>query len=121
MRQQQREADQRRHNHIHAYISQPLIIAASDSVTTPVSWLIYECSDTVEQRMIARGSNDKRLTKVDTRNSYKVAQYLASREAFLRAFTYALVYGKLWKIYKRVRRHPSVSIPPAGTDTENHP
>ena len=87
MRQQQREADQCRHNLIHAYISQPLITAASDSVTALVSWLIYECSDTVEQRMIARGSNDKRLTEVDTCNSYKVAQYLASREAFLCTFT----------------------------------
>ena len=87
MRQQQREADQCRHNLIHAYISQPLITAASDSVTALISWLIYECSDTVEQRMIARGSNDKRLTEVDTCNSYKVAQYLASREAFLCTFT----------------------------------
>ena len=54
---------------------------------------IYECSDTVEQRMIPRGSNNERLSDVDTRNCYicKVAQYLAFREALLCAFTYVLV------------------------------
>ena len=30
-----------------------------------------------------------------------------------------VVYGKFTKIYKRVRRYPSMSVPP-GTDTENH-
>ena len=42
----------------------------------------------------ARGSNDKRLTDVDTHNHYicKVPQYLTSREALLHVFTYALVY-----------------------------
>ena len=56
---------------------------------------VYECSDTVEQRMNSGGRNDERLTDihVDTRNCYicKVAQYLASRKGLLRAFMYALV------------------------------
>ena len=54
---------------------------------------VYECSDTVEQRMNSGGRNDERLTDIDTRNCYicKVAQYLASRKGLLRAFTYALV------------------------------
>ena len=57
--------------------------------------------------MIPGGSNDERLTNIDTRNCYilmcKVAQYLASFEALLRAFTYALVNTstnaciKLWQ------------------------
>ena len=65
------------------------VVAASrnhpllDGVVALVPWLIYECSDNVEQRVIPGG----RLTDVDTRNSYIVAQYLASHEALLRAFT----------------------------------
>ena len=57
---------------IHAYIDQPLTISASgnhpllDSVVAPVCWLICECSDTVEQRMIPGGSNNERLTNVGT-------------------------------------------------------
>ena len=89
-RQQQREADRHtcRHN-----LGQPLVVAASDSVAALVSWLIYECSNTVEQSVIPGGNNDERLADIDTHNCYicKVAQYLASREALLRAFTYALV------------------------------
>ena len=44
--------------------------------------------------MIPGGSNDKRLTDVDTCKCYmcKVAQYLTYYEALLHAFTYALVY-----------------------------
>ena len=78
------------------------MVAASDGVAALVSWLIYKCSDIIEQRVIPGASNDKRLTKVDTRNWYicKVAQYLASREAPLRAFTYALVLlmSSLWTL-----------------------
>ena len=33
-----------------------------------VSWLIYECSDTVELAVIAGGSNNEMLTNVDTCN-----------------------------------------------------
>ena len=66
----ERLTDTDNHKLIHAYIGQPLVIAASDSVTTLVSWLIYEYSDTVEQMMIPGGSKDKRLTDVDTRNCY---------------------------------------------------
>ena len=58
-RQQQREADQCKHNLIHAYIGQSLIVAASDSVATLISWLIYDCSNMVEQRMIPGGSNNE--------------------------------------------------------------
>ena len=65
-KQQRQETDQPRHNLIRAYFSQPLIIAASDSITALLSWLIYECSDIVEQRMIPGG----RLTDVDTCNCY---------------------------------------------------
>ena len=68
------------------YICHPLVIAiaACASVAALMSWLIYKCSDTVEQSVIAGGSNE-RLTNVDTHNCYiyKVAQYLASCEAFL--------------------------------------
>ena len=53
-----------------AYIGQPLVIATSDGVAALVSWLIYECSDTVEQSMIPGGSNNERLTVIDTRNCY---------------------------------------------------
>ena len=55
-----READRRRQNLIHAYISEPLIVAASDGVVALVSWLVYDCSDTVDQRRIPGGSNDTR-------------------------------------------------------------
>ena len=43
--------------------------------------------------MIPGGSNDERLTNVDTHNCYicKVAQYLASHEALLCAFMHVLV------------------------------
>ena len=54
-----------------AYFSQPLIIATSDSITALLSWLIYECSDIVEQRMIPGG----RLTDVDTCNCYMYIQW----------------------------------------------
>lgn len=69
---QQRKADRHtcRHNLICAYISQPLIVAASDSIAALISWLIYERSNTVEHRMIPGGSNDKRLTDLDTCNCY---------------------------------------------------
>ena len=49
-----------------AYFSQPLVIAVSDGITALLSWLIYECSDIVEQRMIPGG----RLTDVNTCNCY---------------------------------------------------
>ena len=39
------------------------------TVTALISWLIYKCSNTVEQRMIPGGSNDERLNDMDTRNS----------------------------------------------------
>ena len=46
----------------------PLIVAASDSITALVSWfIIYECSDTIEQGMIPGG----RLTDVGTHNCTK--------------------------------------------------
>ena len=38
------------------------VIATYDSVAALVSWLIYECSDTVEQSVIPGDSNDNRLT-----------------------------------------------------------
>ena len=46
--------------------------------------------------MIPGGSNDESLTDIDTHNYYicKVAQYLASPEALLCAFTYALPFHK---------------------------
>ena len=56
-----------------AYISQPPAIA-SDGVPVLVLWLIYECSDTVEQSRIPGGSNDKRLTNIDTHNCYSYAK-----------------------------------------------
>ena len=49
-----------------AYIIQPLLVAASDGVVALVSWLVYVCSDTVERRMLPGGTNDERLTDVDT-------------------------------------------------------
>ena len=66
------------------------MVAASDSVAALVSWLTYKCSNTVEQRMIPGGSNDKRLTDVDTRNWY-TCKVVPFHGALLRAFTYALV------------------------------
>ena len=53
----------------------------------------YKCSDTIEQSVISGGNNDERLTDVDTHDCYicKVAQYLASHEALLRPFMYALI------------------------------
>ena len=56
---QQQEADQCGHNLIRPYI---VVVAASDGVAALVSWLIYKCSDTIEQRMISRASNDEGLT-----------------------------------------------------------
>ena len=40
------------------------------TVSALISWLIYDCSDTVEWRMSLWGSNDERLTNIDTRNCY---------------------------------------------------
>ena len=59
-----------------------LLLLPPVAVAALVSWLIYECSDTVEQSVISGGSNDKRLTDIDTCNccTCKVAQYVASRE-----------------------------------------
>ena len=70
----QREADQHRHNLICASVGQPLVASSRNlpllnGVTAPVSWLIYECGDTIEQRMIPGGSNDKKLTDVGTQSS----------------------------------------------------
>ena len=62
-------ADRHRLNLIRTYISQPFVFAASKGVAALVSWLIYECSDTVEQRMILGGSNE-RLTDVNIHDCY---------------------------------------------------
>ena len=66
------------------------MVSVSDGVAALLSWLTYECSNTVEQRMILGGSIDKRLSDVDTHNWYtcKVAPFHGT---LLRAFTYALV------------------------------
>ena len=56
-----------------------LIVAACDSVAELVSWLIYEHSNTVKQRMIPGGSNDERLTDIDctcSKSQYKVASFI---------------------------------------------
>ena len=66
-------------------IDQALVVATSgnhlllNGVTIPVSWLIYEYSETIEQKMIPGGSNDERLTDVGTRNFYiyNIAQSLS--------------------------------------------
>ena len=53
-----------------AYIDQALVVATSENfpllngVTTPISWLIYEYSEIIEQRMIPGGSNNEMLTDV---------------------------------------------------------
>ena len=71
----QQEAEQHRHNLIRTSVGQPLVVASSgnhpllNSVTAPVSWLIYEYSDTIEQKMIPGGSNDDRLTNVGTQST----------------------------------------------------
>ena len=52
-----------------------LVIAASDGVATLLSWLIYECSNTIEQCVIPGGSNDERLTDVDKRYCYVTVTY----------------------------------------------
>ena len=79
MRQQQwREADRRSHNLIRAYISQPLIShhcclrqchCTCIMVDLQVQWHCWAQDD-------PRGSGDKRLTKVDTCNCYKVLNTL---------------------------------------------
>ena len=70
------------------------LLPPTASVAVLASWLIYEWSDTVEQRMIYGSSIDERWTNVDTHNDYicKVAQYLTSHEALLHVFTHALLY-----------------------------
>ena len=50
----------------HAYISQPLVVAAFNGAAALVSWSIYKCSDTIEQSMIPGGSNNGRLTERHT-------------------------------------------------------
>ena len=70
-------------------------MAASDGgVAAFTSWLIYECSDTIEQSLNPQGSNEERLTNINTCNWYmfEVAQYLTSCEALLWVFTYTLVF-----------------------------
>ena len=46
-----------------------LLLPLTASVTALISWLIYEWSDTVEQRMIYGSSIDGRWTNIDTHNS----------------------------------------------------
>ena len=48
--------------------------AILDGVITLIRWLICECSNTVEQRMIPGGSNDERLTNIDRRSCYIIMQ-----------------------------------------------
>lgn len=58
------EGDQHRwyrHNLICVYIGQLLVVAASNGVAALISWLIYECSDIIEQSVIPGSSNDDRL------------------------------------------------------------
>ena len=57
------------------------IIATSSSVAALVSW-IYECSNTVEQRMIRGGSTNERLTALNTRNCY-ICKVASSIPCFL--------------------------------------
>ena len=61
-----------------------------------VEWSNTVDMNTVEQSVIPGGSNDERLTNIDTCNCYicKVAQYLTPHEAHLHAFTYALVLSQ---------------------------
>ena len=47
-----------------------LLLPLTASVTALISWLIYEWSDTVEQRVIYGSSIDERWTNIDTHNSY---------------------------------------------------
>ena len=55
---------------IRAYIGQLLVVATSDrdsvAALISVGIVVYECSDTVEQRMIPGGNNDARQTDVDS-------------------------------------------------------
>ena len=55
---------------IGAYIGSPVIVAACNSVTAFVTWMVYKCSDIVEQSGIPEGSNDERLTDLDIRKCY---------------------------------------------------
>ena len=86
-------------NVIHAYKAQSLIAVASDCVGRLLSGLVYECSNTIEHRMIAGGSNCERLTNVDKLNCYicKVAQYLD-------ALTYALVDAHVWQCWVEIKQ-----------------
>lgn len=46
----------------------PMLVTPSSLLSPMVSlilWLIYQCGDTVEQKMIPGDSNDKRPTDVD--------------------------------------------------------
>ena len=43
------------------YIGQLLVVAASNGVAALISWLIYECSNIIEQSVIPGSSNDNRL------------------------------------------------------------
>lgn len=81
-------SDQCRHNLTCTYISQSHVVAASDSVATLASWLIYKFSDTIEQRMIP--------------------QYLASRMALLCAFMHSLVLYRLAKEWLQSGSHSCV-------------
>ena len=47
-----------------------LLLPPTASVTVLISQLIYEWSNTVEQRMIYGSSIDERWTNIDTHNSY---------------------------------------------------
>ena len=61
---------------IRTYIGQRLVVTA-DGVAVLVSWLIYECSDTVEQRMVLGDSNDERLMrKTDYMLNISVCHFL---------------------------------------------
>ena len=59
--------------------------AVLDGVITLLCWLICECSNTVEQRMISGGSNSEKLTDV----TKYLNHYLTSREALC-------VHSQVW-------------------------
>ena len=61
------------------------------AVTALASWLIYECTDTTEQRMIPGGIYDKMLTNVDTTSFVHASVAIASGS--IAALVSWLVYG----------------------------
>ena len=81
-------------------------------VAALVSWLIYECSDTVEQSVIPGGSKDERLTDVYTHillhmQSCSISRFLRGSPAFINVCPSLHLSDPLSEVNEMLTVHPN--------------